>query len=243
MEWAYGVTTVPQRRDTYLPGTLRSLALGGFDKPRIFVDGDSDPLGWERKFPGLPITARWPAVKVVGSWVLGMIELYVREPEADRYVIFQDDVITGRNVRTYLDRLPAPERGYFNLITYPNGVEKKTWDSAPDGSWVVTRQKHRGAHGIVLTCEGVRALFSTGMFFDYPREVDGWKGLDRKIGLAMNAAGWTEYVHKPSILLTTGDVSTIRHPKQAVARSFPGDMFDFLTLVRRGPGINEITGG
>ena len=114
MNWAYGVTTVPRRRDDLLPRTLASLRAAGWDSPRLFVDGDDDTVSWSREF-GLPVTARKPLVRVTGNWLLGMVELYVRDPHADRYAIFQDDVVFCRNARAYLDSVPAPERGYMNL--------------------------------------------------------------------------------------------------------------------------------
>ena len=41
--WAYGVTTVPSRRDNLLPITLGSLRKAGFDKPRLARDAMDAP--------------------------------------------------------------------------------------------------------------------------------------------------------------------------------------------------------
>jgi hypothetical protein len=96
--WAYGVTTVPSRRNDLLPETLCSLCEAGFDAPRLFVDGDNDPKGWEREF-GLETTCRYPTIRTHGNWILALSELFIREPHAERYALFQDDLITYRNLR------------------------------------------------------------------------------------------------------------------------------------------------
>ena len=45
MKWAYGITTVPSRRENLFERTLQSLAVAGFDNPRLFVDGVDDAEG------------------------------------------------------------------------------------------------------------------------------------------------------------------------------------------------------
>jgi len=121
--WAYGVTTVPSRRKTLLPQTLESLAKGGFDSPRLFVDGDADGRDWEREF-GLPVTARGgDPVRTAGNWALSLLELYYRDPSAERFALFQDDFVTCRGLRKYLSRVRIPQDGYFNLYTFPSNQE------------------------------------------------------------------------------------------------------------------------
>lgn len=118
IKWQYGITTVPRRRDDELPRTLHSLALAGFDKPRLFVDGCDDTRSWMNEF-GLEVTPRHPPVKAYGNWLLALAELFIRDPAADRYAIFQDDIIASKNLRKYLDRCTYPVRGYWNLYTLP----------------------------------------------------------------------------------------------------------------------------
>src|SRR5689334_3053216 len=104
MEWSVGVTTVPARAGVMLPRTLASLAAGGFDRPRLFVDGSDDVQSWKAMFR-LPASCRWPRVKPFGNWVLALWELWLREPDADRWAIFQDDLVCVRNLRPYLESL------------------------------------------------------------------------------------------------------------------------------------------
>src|SRR3954465_7467772 len=88
--WAYGITTVPERRYDLLPRTIHSLARGGFDLPRLFIDGHEKSY---HEWDTLPQTIRYPAIRTMGNWLLGLWELYIREPAADRYAIFQDDCV------------------------------------------------------------------------------------------------------------------------------------------------------
>src|SRR6185503_20920621 len=80
--WAYGVTTVPSRRETTLPRTLASLAAAGFASPRLRVDDvENDRL------------------YAPGNWWLLLHELWIRsEGGADFYAIFQDDVIAAKGL-------------------------------------------------------------------------------------------------------------------------------------------------
>jgi len=97
IKWSYGVTTVKQRLDDgTLERTLKSLALAGFDCPRLFLDGIKDVSPFE-KF-GLEMTSRYPNVRRFGNWVLSMWELYLREPTATHYAIFQDDFVTYKGL-------------------------------------------------------------------------------------------------------------------------------------------------
>src|ERR1700728_2616698 len=107
MKWAYGVTTVSQRLETLLPKTLDSLCQAGFPTPRLFVDGFPRP---ETRSP-LPYMSRCPKIGAYGNWVLGLWELLLRNPDAERFAMFQDDLIASKRLRQYLEGCPYPDRG------------------------------------------------------------------------------------------------------------------------------------
>jgi hypothetical protein len=117
VRWSCGVTTIPAGRPNLLPRTLASLRAAGFGPFRLFVDGDRDAASWEREF-GYDVTVRYPALRTFGNWILALAELLIRNPGADRYLVAQDDFVTCRNVRSYLERCPYPDRGYLNLLTF-----------------------------------------------------------------------------------------------------------------------------
>lgn len=223
MTWAYGVTTVPSRADL-LRRTLASLHAGGFDAPRLFVDDPRDRLG------------PW------GRWWLGLHELVVRNPTADRFAMFQDDVVCVRNLRAYLDRQRYPARGYWNLFTFLSAewdaASKRGWfESPPAGGRDGDPNVQRGAGALALVFsrdaawsllgapDAIRKAASTHL---PDRNIDG------AVVNALNAAGYREYVHAPSLVQHTGTDSVARPGKVWEARSetFPGEGVDALTFLR-----------
>jgi len=229
VKWAYGVTTVPGRRDDLLRHTLMSLGEAGFDKPRLFVDGCDDPRSWEREF-GLEVTARHPRIRTFGNWVLGLAELYIREPARDRYAMFQDDLVTYKNLRAYLESLPFPEKAYWNLYTFPSN--QKLCPSGHSG-WYRSNQLGRGAVALVFSREGVKTLLqSRGNIIDRPEDVHrGHRAVDGGIVEAMRKAGYTELVHSPSLTQHTGDHSSMGNRPHKKASSFRGETYDAKEMI------------
>lgn len=228
MLWAYGVTTVPSRINDLLPQTLASLQDAGFPKPRLFVDGEADPTAYKRF--GLEVTTRHPAIRIFGQWVLTLWELYLRQPLADRYAIFQDDFITYKNLRQYLEKCPYPERGYWNLYTFP-----KNQKLAPKGTtgWYLSNQLGKGAVALVLNREAVTTVLGHQHMLKRPQQANkrSYKAVDGAIVTAFKKADWKEYVHNPSLVQHTGEQSTLSNKKHALAISFRGNEFNALELL------------
>lgn len=267
MRWAYGVTTVPERRDDYLRCTLASLRAGGFDEPRLFVDGSDDHLGWSRwshesGIGALPVTCRMPRIGLVGNWVLALWELHLRNPRADRYAVFQDDLMCVRNLRPFLERSPWPGRGYLNLFTFsqanylalrgkPPGWHEGALLNPPDRNPGLF-QCGRGALGLVFDRDALLALLSARPLAEKPWAADpkiAGRRLDGGVVNAMNLAGYREYVHNPSLLQHVGQQSSIGNTwnwerdkvgkvdhASGVSWSFPGEDFDALGLLPAAPG-------
>ena len=265
LRWAYGVTTavIPQgddkthtgsvkvalsRRGDLLPRTLASLKAGGFPTPRLFVDGDNDAGSWEREF-GLPVTCRYPLLRTAGNWLLALYELYIRDPAADRYAIFQDDLACVRNLRAYLERCVFPARGYLNLFTFPVNQQtvektfvgwfeaKRMPESGSGRSYHGKMQQYgKGAVGLVFDRGGALTLLANQRLAGRFSDVDaGWKKIDGGVVESMNQENYWEWCHSPSLLYHTGTYdnggsSTGNNP-QAQADSFPGDSFDALRFM------------
>lgn len=235
LRWSYGLTTVPKRRHDLLPQTLASLKAGGFDNPRLFVDGDNDVVSWEKQF-GLEVTLRRPVIRAYGNWILALAELYIREPNADRYMVAQDDFITYRNLRGYLEGCPWPGKGYLNLYTFPsNQRDTPGWyegallNSGPEG-W----QTGRGAVALVFNLEAVQTLLIHQHMVERPTHAEnGWKRIDGGVVTAMNKAGFREFVHNPSLLQHTGRVSAIGNLPHKMSLSFRGEHFDAMELLKK----------
>lgn len=227
LTWAYGVTTVPQRRKDLLPRTLLSLKKSGFPNPHLFIDGDWDYQSWNAEF-GLGCTMRYPRIRVFGNWMLSLGELYIRQPKADFYAIFQDDFVTGLNLRQYLEKGLFPEKGYLNLYTFPENQAR----TLSEPGWYRSNQGGKGAVALVFSLAGVKLLLAHNHMVSRPPDpVRGHKFVDGGIVDTMKKCGWAEYIHNPSLVQHTGKASSHGNYPQPLAPSFKGEDFDFLTLL------------
>ena len=227
IKWAYGVTTVPQRVNDLLPSTLASLARGGFDKPVLFIDGDKNSVAYTSF--GLDYTLRFPSIRTAGNWTLSMLELYIRNPEAHRYALFQDDMVTYHNLRQYLEGCEYPAKGYWNLYTFPKN--QKLAPSPDHVGWYPSNQRGLGAVAIVLSREALITLFRQPHFLNRAQDCHrGHRSIDGGIATAFTKAGWREYVHSPSLVQHTGKVSAMKNSPHQQAPSFRGENFDALEL-------------
>lgn len=249
IRWAYGVTTVPARRYDLLPRTLESMKRAGFDNPRLFVDGVDDTSPDYSQF-GLKVTRR-DLIRLAGNWVLGIYELYYRDPNCDRYALFQDDLVASKNLREYLDHCDYPQRGYWNLYTFTSNLGKCPKDEKGQmvEGWYEAYQNGRGALGLVFDRNALVTLLSSRYLATRPQDPRrGWKVIDGGIVEAMKPEGYKEHTHYPSLLQHTGIVSqvdkrktVIEHdpkfphhqwPEEHLATSFRGEDFDCLSLLK-----------
>lgn len=235
-KWAYGVLTVPERRETLLPRTLASLAKAGFPEPRLFIDGARSAAQYRSL--DLPVTVHDPRIGVFGNWVLALWELYLRDGLADRYAIFQDDLVAYRNLRQYLEQCPYPERGYWNLYVYSQDQERK------DGKvgWFLSDQWGKGAVALVFNREAVSVLLGQSHITKRPQIANRKRSLKAVDGAVVEAltkgAGWKEWVHSPSLVQHTGEASegetsiagNKRHKRHLLPTSFRGEDFNALEL-------------
>lgn len=226
--WAYGVTTVPSRKDILLPRTLASLEGAGFPKPRLFVDGLKDPKEYDGF--GLEVTARDPQIKTFGNWMLAMWELYVRDPLADRYAVFQDDFVTYKNLREYLEKCVYPTKGYWNLYTFPSNQKLAPEDGK---GWFEANQLGKGAVALVFSRDAVTTLLSQDHILRRPQNSGNrkYRAVDGAIVTAFRKEGWKEYTHNPSLVQHTGERTSMGNRKHQLAVSFRGEGYDALDLL------------
>ena len=222
MQWAYGITTVPSRICELFPRTLDSLRRAGFDKPRIFVDGGKN--GYDHF--GLPVTYRETNLRTHGNFILSLYELYIRDPSAERYAMFQDDFVTCAGLKEYLERW-YPDKGYLNLYTFPHNQQL----SLGREGWYESDQMGKGAVALVFSAEAIEVLLTSNHMFNRPKDpIRGHKSVDGGIVESFKKAGWKEYVHNPSLVQHTGLYSSMGNGQHALAVSFRGEEFDLRTL-------------
>lgn len=238
VKWMYGVTTCPMRKGNLLPSSLRSLALAGFDRPWLFVDGDDDVISWKKEIPNLAgYTFRNPKVRTFANWTLSMAEMYLREPTADYYALFQDDLLAYRNLRTYIERNPGPRDGYWNLYEFPSNQKmccpKDERGKYRDG-WYKSNQFGRGALGLIFPRDSLLTLLTQKHMVERPLDPHwGWKKVDGGIVTAMNKAGLAEYVHHPSLLFHTGLTSSMSNAPHKPTESWRGEKYDVMEILEK----------
>jgi hypothetical protein len=247
LKWAYGVTTVPSRLNTLFPVTLESLRLAGFEKPTIFVDNCNNKSFYQvYEQAGYNVVTRWPRAYTPQHWLLSAWEIFLRNPDADRYAIFQDDLVMSKGVRRYLDSVPYPDnpKGYLNLYTFRGnedmirGKKRGFHLGLPLNSQGAQRyhgrmqQKGLGAVALVFSREVFMMLLSSNHMVNRFRDVTRRNVfIDGAIAEAMNQLNCWEYVHSPSLVQHTGLDSTMGHSGQQQARSFAGEEFDATSLL------------
>lgn len=133
-EWAVGITTSPRRQST-LEACLDSVIRAGWEKPRIFVDGnDRLPVRAQH----LDVTSRESPVGAWPAWYLALTELVLQQPAADAYLMLQDDVIfhDRESVREYLEQVlwPGDRLGVLSLF-YSGFDVTPGWRTYPLFAW------------------------------------------------------------------------------------------------------------
>lgn len=236
MKWSYGITTCTSRFTTTLPKTMESLKAAGFDTPHIFLDGPIPPQSpeWITEYMQGHATIHDPPLKTFGNWITSLWELYLRDPHADRYAMFQDDIITVKNLRFYLEKTPIPDKKYLSLYTYPKNARR----GRGINGWFDSNQRGYGALGLVLSRRAVTTLLGHAHILNRPQFVPQdksrrrwWKSVDGAISWAMRKAGYRELVHMPSLVQHMGIPSSMGNGTGRYSPCFPGEDFDALTLV------------
>ena len=245
LQWSYGITTTSKRRDNLLPRTLASLKVAGFPEPRLFVDGDHHAGEWVKRF-GTNLTLRHPNLRTYGTWVLALAELFIRSPQADRFLLCQDDFVTYRNLRQYLERIAYQPQRYYNLYTFPMNVAhvtKANGGTLPGNGWHESNQRGKGAVALMFDREAVMTLLTSQHMVSRPLHAGrGWRNVDGGVVDALKKAGWKEMIHLPSLVQHTGIVSSMGNKQQPLACTFRGEDFDALELLH-GSTVNPLTVG
>ena len=226
IKWACGVTTVPSRGPILLL-TLNSILDAGFPVPRVFMDQ-----------PELAGRSEAGSLGVFGNWCRATVELYIRNPEADRYVLFQDDIILCRNVRQYLESVRYLDQHYWNLYTSADQV--KTCDGFQESRECESgkiyhgkkQQGGRGALALVFSREVLQVLLASMRFVRWSCDpVRGHQNLDGVICESLNEVGYRELVHFPGLVEHRESVSTVKDKLYQRSSHFAGEQFDALQLL------------
>lgn len=204
-EWCVGVTTAP-RRETTLAQTLSSLREAGWDRPHLFAEpGVEVP----REFECLPMTVR-PAVRgAFSNWYLALSEMYFSQPNADAYLLSQDDVLFSKELRPYLERRlwPAPEVGVVSVYCPSHyAVGRLPGFYIEDHGWSTC-----GALAYLFSNPSVRRFLGHSLPVDHRHHgpAQGSRNIDSLVGGWCREVGLPYYVHAPSLAEHIGMASTL----------------------------------
>lgn len=226
MEWAAGMTTAP-RGEATLERTVSSLAAAGWSSPRLFVEPETAlPVNGRE----LERTDRDLRLGAYPNFFLGLAELLLRHPQADAYLMVQDDVVFCRGVRAYLERLlwPAGEIGVISLYCPSQWSRGKEPGFHPeDRGWQAW-----GAHAYVFSNLSIRQFLGHPLALDHRLygPAEGMRNVDSVVGQWCRLAGLPYYVHVPSLVQHVGNASAI-YPAamlsgNRVAADFVGEDID-----------------
>lgn len=241
MNWSYGIISCKQRIHTLLVKTLKELNKAGFDNPRIFLDGVlPSEISHFLKEDRYSITTRSPKVGAFGNWILALWELWIRHPKAERYALFEDDFVTYKNLRVYLETIPLNNNEYWNLYTFP--VNQKLCPRGEDKSkelvgFYPSNQMGLGAVALVFPKQAVEEILSNKRHIvTKPRHsVNSDRRHDGSIVELLTQKGFKELVHNPSLVQHQGMESTIQDKNKnwaaQLSLSFRGVNFDALELL------------
>jgi hypothetical protein len=139
------------------------------------------------------------------------MELWLRQPNADAYLMCQDDVIFSRGLRRYLQQQlwPATRVGVVSIYC-PSHY------SRPDGFGFHLESHGKrtfGALAYVFSNVSLRAFLSHPIVINHcRRELEhGRAHIDSVVGEWCLQSGLPYYVHSPSLAQHIGDTSTIFH--------------------------------
>jgi hypothetical protein len=150
--WAFGVTTASRRQST-LEDCLDSIVRSGWNDPRLFLDGS---CRIPERYNDLAVTWRENFIGVWPAWFLALAELILQQPDADAYVLLQDDVVLydRESLRDYLERILWPG-------DQPSIISLFSTDPEPNPGWHrMDKAWHWGAQGFIFAPEIARAIFA-----------------------------------------------------------------------------------
>jgi hypothetical protein len=199
-------------------------------------------------------------VHAFGNWWLGLLELYLRNPLADLFAVFQDDILMCRNTREYVEASIGdftqknPKPPYFNLFTCKPNEEliRRTTicatcereGASPAAGWYLSNQWGWGGQALVFPRDTMVRMFQSkhlterplGMKNGVPRPEKAWINLDGGVSASVKSFGGVEAVHYPSLVHHVECQSVIGNTRDRRTEQgeWPGEDFDAVSWLKRG---------
>jgi hypothetical protein len=195
--WAVGVTTAP-RPQSMLEQTLASFRRAGWTGSRVFDDVKG--------------SGAWR------NWIDGLKCLVEQDPNADAYLMIQDDAVFCRGLRAYLERMLWPADRVALCSPYSPTPYKK-----PQRGW---HEENRGWNLVGAVCWALPPDSARTIVAELGH-VEARNRIDARIGQWARQARLSVWYHTPSLVQHSGlgnsalgDMGT---GSLRVAADFPGE--------------------
>lgn len=210
LAWATGVLTAPRPKPT-IRETLRSLRAGGFESVHVFAE----PGSWiPEEFRSLPLTVHGQTLGNLGNFFTSLMALYMTDPRADCYAVFQDDVEVARGLRPWCDGEFWPQdTGLVSLFTSRvHGDDTLGWRVLKLG-----RYRTFGAQAFVFRRDVLQQLLTDRQSLEF-RETRR-HGSDAVVGEWAARQGVGIAYHTPSLVQHVGTAAAIAGPGHGLGRA------------------------
>jgi len=198
--WAVGLVTAPRPEPT-IQQTLASLRDAGFTDVHVFAE----PGSWIPEESGsLPVTVHGAHLGNIGQFCTALTELYMAQPHADCYAVFQDDVAAARGLKDWCDEQFWPLRhGLVSLYTSRvHSGDSVGWHVLDLGFY-----RTFGALAFVFRHDVLQEFLTDGQVLRYRQRHA--HGDDSLVGEWANRYGIGIAYHTPSLVQHTGKVSSL----------------------------------
>jgi hypothetical protein len=202
--WAVGVTTAPRPRPT-LALCLDSLFRAGWETPRLFVDS---AVTIPDRFNDLPVTLHETRLGAWPNYYLALVELLMREPMADCFMLVQDDVIFDDRylLRAHLEEIlwPADPIGAVSLFCSKAYTRPTSGWHQLEEPWVW------GALVFLFPRESAERFVTDREVLGHRcRGAEGLVNIDIQIGRWAHENGLPIFFPTPSLVQHIGDASSL----------------------------------
>jgi len=204
-DWAVGVTTAP-RIQPVLSTCLGSLARAGWERPYLFIDA---AVNLPEPYDKLACTFRDERVGAWPNYYLGLMELLLRRPRADVYMLVQDDAL-------FYDREPLSL--YLESVLWPGkttclvSLYCSAGDTAGEPGWHSSKgEMNGGAVALAWPRELAKAFVTDRDVFEHRWLADelAATSIGNVISYWAHKRGVPVWLPTPSLVQHVGDTSTI----------------------------------
>jgi hypothetical protein len=235
MQWSVGLQTCPRKDgSSFVFTAVEQIQKAGWQDVTIFAEPAS-PVPPDQKVAFRPQRyGDWT------NWIVGLFELFISNPFSDFFVMFEDDIVMCRNIRSYLE-YAIPFLGNFGIISlYTPAKYHRKYLQVRNIFHDEKNQGYQvwGSQAIVLSRESARRLFASDLILLYRHHGYGDDNAHKDVALGQWAmySRMPYFYHTPSLVEHTGLDSLIgSEPHKSL--DFVGETFDAASWIGEPPVV------